>query len=385
MNAKSIVTRLLDAAGITPDGSAPYDIHINNEQFYTEALHKGSLGLGESYMKGYWDSEALDEFFARILSARLDEKIKRDLGFRMQILLARLFNFQRPNKAVENGSRHYDLGNDLFELMLDKRLTYTCAFWEGARNLDEAQENKLDLTCRKLNLRPGMHVLDIGCGWGSFAQFAASKYGVKVTGVTISKEQVALAKEKCKGLPVDIRLTDYRALDEKFDAIVSLGMFEHVGYKNYRTYMEVAHRCLKDNGLFLLHTIGGNVANAFTDRWLNKYIFPNAMIPTMGLIGQSFEDLFVMEHWQNFGVDYDRTLLAWYENVQRNWDRLKSKYDQRFFRMWKYYLLSCAGSFRARTSQLWQMVLSKEGVPGGYKFKNRATVPGYATVTGNVV
>ncbi|RFS26587.1 cyclopropane fatty acyl phospholipid synthase [Chitinophaga silvatica] len=382
MNAKSIVTHLLSSAGITINGNAPFDLKVHDNRFFTEAITKGSLGVGESYMKNYWDCEAVDEFFTKLLLANLDNKIKKDFAFKAQILLARLTNLQRPDKSFENGSHHYDIGNDLFERMLDKRLTYTCAFWDNAATLDEAQENKLDLTCRKLNLRPGMHVLDIGCGWGSFAHYAAAQYGVRVTGITISQEQVALGKERCKGLPVDIRLMDYRALNEEFDAIVSLGMFEHVGYKNYRTYMEVAHRCLKDNGLFLLHTIGGNVPNAFTDRWLDKYIFPNAMIPTMGLIGQSFEGLFVMEHWQNFSVDYDKTLLAWYNNVLGNWDRLKSKYDQQFFRMWKYYLLSCAASFRARKSQLWQMVLSKNGVAGGYRFKNAKSVsPKYLSAT----
>ena len=370
MNAKSIVTRLLSTAGITINGSAPGDIRVLDDQFYVDALNRGSLGVGEAYMKNYWDSKSLDDFFTKVLLARLDEKVKKDLSFKAQVFLARLTNLQRPDKSFDNGSRHYDIGNDLFELMLDKHLTYTCAFWDNAKTLDEAQENKLDLTCRKLNLRPGMHVLDIGCGWGSFAKFAATGYGVKVTGITISKEQMVLAKERCKGLPVEIRLMDYRALDEQFDVIVSLGMFEHVGYKNYRTYMEVAQRSLKDNGLFLLHTIGGNVPNAFTDAWLNKYIFPNAMIPTIGLIGKSLEGLFVMEHWQNFSVNYDRTLMAWHDNIVKNWDKLKARYDQRFFRMWKYYLLSCAASFRARKSQLWQIVLSKNGVPGGYRFKN---------------
>ena len=365
---KDIIIRLLSTAGVMVNGSNPWDIQVYDDVFYKEVLRNGSLGLGETYMAHYWDCNSLDDFFARILKANLDIRTGKSPGFKAAILLARILNYQTPSKAYHNGHRHYDIGNDLFESMLDKRMTYTCAFWDKARNLDEAQENKLDLACRKLKLEPGMRVLDIGCGWGSFAGFAAEKYGVKVTGITISNEQAALAKERYKDLPVDIRLMDYRLLHEKYDAIVSLGMFEHVGYKNYKRYMQVVHRCLKKEGLFLLHTIGGNSAHTFTDQWLNKYIFPNAMIPTVRLIGQFIEGLFVMEHWQNFSVDYDKTLLAWHSNILQHRDKLKAKYDPVFFRMWKYYLLSCAGSFRARKSQLWQIVLSPAGVPGGYRF-----------------
>lgn len=365
---KEIVTHLLSSAGITVNGQQPWDIQVHDDIFYKTVLHNGSLGLGESYMHQQWDCERPDEFFARVLRANLDVAVRKSVSFQAEILVARLLNFQTSSRAYRNGSAHYDIGNDLFEAMLDKRMTYTCGFWEKAHTLDEAQEYKLELSCRKLQLQPGMHVLDIGCGWGSFARYAAEHYGVKVTGITISREQAELAAARCKGLPVDIRLTDYRAVHEPFDAIVSLGMFEHVGYKNYGTYLQMVHRCLKEDGLFLLHTIGGNAANPFTDRWLNKYIFPHAMIPTIRLIGQFIEGLFVMEHWQNFSVNYDRTLMAWYDNVVQHWDQLKSRYDPTFFRMWKYYLLSCAGSFRARKSQLWQIVLSKNGVPGGYQF-----------------
>lgn len=364
---KSIVSQLLSAVGITVNGSQPWDIQVHNDRFYSAALVSGSLGLGESYMAGWWDCLKLDDFFSRVLRGELDKAVRQNLKLKMNILLSRILNRQNVSMAYRNGSRHYDIGNDLFMNMLDKRMVYTCAFWERAGNLDEAQEHKLDLTCRKLNLKAGMHVLDVGCGWGSFAKFAAEKYRVKVTGITISKEQAELGRERCKGLPIEIRLMDYRALEGKFDAIVSLGMFEHVGYKNYVTYMQTIHRSLKDDGLFLLHTIGSNGSSTFTDPWINKYIFPHSLIPGIRQIGQAIEDLFVMEHWQNFSIDYDKTLMAWYRNITRNWDQLKERYDQTFFRMWKYYLLSCAGSFRARNNQLWQIVLSKKGVPGGYK------------------
>jgi cyclopropane-fatty-acyl-phospholipid synthase len=251
--------------------------------------------------------------------------------------------------------------------MLDKRMIYSCAFWKNASTLDEAQEAKLDMVCRKLELKPGMRVLDIGCGWGGMAQFAAKNYGVEVLGVTISKEQASLARERCQGMPIEIRLQDYRSIDDTFDRILSLGMFEHVGYKNYRTFMNKARNLLKEEGLFLLHTIGSNTSRKTTDCWIQHYIFPNSMIPSAKQIAGSMEGLFVLEDWHNFGADYDKTLMHWFDNFRSSWNALKKNYDERFFRMWKYYLLSCAGTFRARSNQLWQIVLSPKGIPGGYR------------------
>ena len=265
------------------------------------------------------------------------------------------------------GEKHYDIGNDLYRAMLDKRLTYTCGCWKDAKDLNEAQEAKLDLVCKKIGLKGGQRVLDIGSGWGSFIGYAAEKYGASALGVTISKEQKELADALYKNISIKTLLQDYRDINEKFDHIVSLGMFEHVGYKNYRTFMKVAHNALKDDGLFLLHTIGGNQSAMGGDPWLNKYIFPNGMLPSIAQIGKSIEGLFVMEDWHNFGDDYYKTLMAWHKNFEDNWNKIKSNYNERFYRMWRYYLLSCAGSFRARKNQLWQIVLSKKGVNGRYK------------------
>jgi cyclopropane-fatty-acyl-phospholipid synthase len=250
--------------------------------------------------------------------------------------------------------------------MLDKRKAYTCGYWKNARNLDEAQEAKLDLVCRKLNLKPGQKILDIGCGWGCFAKFAAEKYGVSVTGVTVSKEQINLGRKLCAGLPVEMLLQDYRDIKGIFDHIVSIGMFEAVGYKNYRSFMKLVSDHLKDNGLFLLHTIGTNVSAKTTDKWIDKYIFPNGMMPSIQQIGAAIEKIFIMEDLHNFGTYYDKTLMAWFENFDNNWSKLKPKFDERFYRMWKYYLLMCAGSFRARANQLWQIVLSKKSINDGY-------------------
>jgi cyclopropane-fatty-acyl-phospholipid synthase len=370
LKAKKIIENLLTTADVRINGDRPWDIRVRNEKLYSRILARGSLGLGESYMDGWWDCYQLDEFFFRILRNELDEKVKWNWPLFWGALASKIFNRQARSQAFTIGEKHYDIGNDLYKAMLDKRLTYTCGYWNSpagqAKNLDEAQEAKLDLVCRKISLKPGQEVLDIGSGWGSFIGLAAEKYGAKALGITVSKEQKALADKLYKNLPVETRLEDYRDISGKFDHLVSLGMFEHVGYKNYRIFMKVAHKALKDGGLFLLHTIGGNCSAGSMDPWIGKYIFPNSIIPSIKQIGKSIEGLFVMEDWHNFSVDYDKTLMAWYENFEGNWDKIKSNYDEKFYRMWKYYLLSCAGSFRARKNQLWQIVLSKKGVPGGY-------------------
>jgi len=357
---------ILKVADIKIDGSRPWDMHVHNDQFYPNIFSGGSVAFGEAYMDGWWDAEHLDKFFDKIFKSKLEKAIKK-WDFLWDAMKAKLFNAQRSTKAFNIGEKHYDIGNDLYKAMLDRRMVYTCAYWENASSLDEAQEAKLDLVCRKIGLKSGDRVLDIGCGWGSFCKFAAERYGAEVVGITVSKEQVELAKKECAGLPVEIRLQDYRDVHEEFDHIISLGMFEHVGYKNYRLYMEVVDRCLKEGGLFLLHTIGGNVSSTRTDPWIDKYIFPDAMLPSTTQITKAFKGLFVLEDWHNFGTNYDKTLMAWYENFEKHWPELKSKYDERFYRMWKFYLLSSAGSFRSRKNQLWQIVLSKNGRPGGYE------------------
>jgi len=359
---------IFSLAGIEVNGPNPWDIQIYNKDFYKRALSEAELGIGESYMDGWWECEKIDELIFRVIRARLDEKVKRKISIIFNILLAKVFNLQSKKRAFIIGEKHYDLGNDLFRNMLDKRMNYSSAYWKNADNLDAAQENKLELICKKLNLEPGMKVLDIGCGWGAFGKYAAEKYNVETIGITVSKEQASLGKEMCKGLPIEIRLQDYREVSDKFDHIVSVGMIEHVGYKNYRTYFQVANRCLKDDGLFLLHTIGDVKSLKTADAWTVKYIFPNGVQPSVSQLGKAIEGLFVMEDWHNFGADYDKTLMAWYKNFNASWDKIKENYSERFYRMWKYFLLSSAGAFRARSkSQLWQIVLSKKGVIGGYK------------------
>ena len=368
---KKTVTDLFESVDIQVNGSRPFDIQVHNELFYSRVLSGKSLGLGESYMDGWWDCESLDQFCYQMLRGRIDKQVKvKNPAFLAHVLKAYFLNAQSKKRAYIVGEEHYDTGNDLFSLMLDQGMNYSCGYWENADNLDQAQINKLDLVCRKLHLKPGMKVLEIGCGWGGFAKYAAENYGVSVHGVTVSKEQMDYAERSCIGLETKFEMKDYRELNAKYDAIVSIGMFEHVGYKNYRNYMEVAQRCLEGEGLFLLHTIGRNTPSRSTDPWTNKYIFPNGMIPSPAQISKSLQGLFVVEDWHNFGQYYDPTLMAWNENFQKNYESLKDKYDQRFKRMWQYYLLMCAGTFRARRNQLWQLVLSKKGLMGGYSYQD---------------
>lgn len=364
--ARHKLEALLAPADVKVGGDRPWDIQVYNDEFCARVLSEGSMGLGESYMDGWWDCAKLDDFFYRILRAGLHDKIKPWIEV-FRALKGRLANLQRPSRAYQIGQHHYDMGNTLFKCMLDRRLIYSCGYWENATSLDEAQETKLDLVCQKLRLQPGMRVLDIGCGWGGTAKFIAEKYQAEVVGITVSEEQTRFGKELCRGYAVDIRLQDYRSLRGKFDRVLSIGMFEHVGHKNYVSFMHKVKTCLKDDGLFLLHTIGGNRSVFHVDPWIQRYIFPNYMLPSSRQICSAIEGLFVFEDWHNFGADYDKTLMQWFRNFDTNWNILKNQYDDRFYRMWKYYLLSCAGASRARTHQLWQIVLSPGGVPGGYR------------------
>ncbi|MGH8371659.1 MAG: cyclopropane fatty acyl phospholipid synthase [Gammaproteobacteria bacterium] len=363
---KRKLIQLLEGTGIQLDGPEPWDIQIHDPRLYGRVLAHGSLGLGESYMDGWWDAEDLDGFIYRLLGADLDERVHTwdDI---LHALHARLSNLQNPSRAFEVGQRHYDMGNALYKCMLDQRMVYSCGYWKHATDLDVAQEAKLELIFRKLGLKPGMRVLDIGCGWGGALKLAAERYGIEGVGVTISEQQAAYAREICADLPIEIRLQDYRLLHLKFDRIISVGMFEHVGVKNYRTYMQIVQRCLQPDGLFLLHCIGNNYSVSTTDPWIDRYIFPNGMLPSVRQVGEAIEHLFVMEDWHNFSANYDRTLMAWRHNFESHWDELKQEYSSMFYRMWRYYLSVSAATFRARKAQLWQVVLSPRGVKGGYE------------------
>ncbi len=248
--------------------------------------------------------------------------------------------------------------------MLDKRMIYSCGYWKNVSTLNDAQEQKLRLVFEKLMLKPGMSVMDIGCGWGGAARYAAENYGVSVKGITVSTEQAKIARELCAGLPVTIDVIDYRDLQGSFDRIYSIGMFEHVGYKNYRAYFETVSRCMKPDGITLLHTIGSQKPCTNGYQWSCKYIFPNSMLPSASQIAENYEGLFTLEDWHVFTYDYFLTLKAWHENFEKQWPNLQSRYNEKFHRMWRYYLLSFAGAFHARSIELWQVLLSKNGIMG---------------------
>jgi cyclopropane-fatty-acyl-phospholipid synthase len=363
---REVITNLAARAGVEINGDDPWDIQVRNDNFYPRVMTQLYLGLGESYMDGWWDAPKLDEFFFRVLRAGLEKELV-NWRIAMHYVRAAIFNYQTKSRSVKVAQQHYDVGNKLYEHMLGKTMAYTCGYWKNAKTLDEAQEAKFELVCKKIGLQPGMKVLDLGCGFGGFLKYAAEHYKISGVGINISKEQIKFAKESTQGLPLEFKLIDYREAQGKFDRVVSIGLTEHIGHKNYRDFLTIVHDRLGDDGLFLLHTIGSNKSTTATDPWTNKYIFPNGHLPSISQLGSAMEGLFVMEDWHNFGADYDKTLMAWHENFATNWDKIKRDYDQRFFRMWSYYLLSCAGSFRARKIELWQVVLSKKGVLGGYR------------------
>ena len=360
---KKIVAELLGSVGIQINGSNPYDIIIYNEKFYDRVLSLKNLGLGEAYMDGWWDCERLDDFFCRILSEGLESKVGGSWRLIGPLLRANLFNMQSVARSRMIADLHYNLDNEMFLSFLDKYNQYSCGYFLGCEDLAQAQINKMNMIAAKLNLSPSDHVLDIGFGWGGLAKYISETVGCHVTGINISSEQIKYARESLKESRVKIFNCDFREISGTFNKILSVGMFEHVGYKNYRTFMMTVHKSLEDGGVFLLHTIGSNTSSVKTDPWINKYIFPNGMLPSLTQIAQSLEGLFVIEDLHNLGPHYDKTLMAWNSNFQNAWPELSKRYDARFKRMWEYYLLSCAGAFRARYNQLWQLVLTKPGCP----------------------
>lgn len=373
-------TELFASAGIQVDGPAPHDIQVNDRRFYRRFLSGGRTGIGESYMDGWWDCERLDEMFFKIFSAQklIVSHIQTPETLAM-IFLGKMLPHGSLLRSHEIGEHHYDIGNELYVRMLDPYMMYSCGVWEDdVQTLADAQQTKLKRLCEKLQLEAGMRVLDIGCGWGGFAKFAIENYGVTVEGISVSRAQIDYAKRFCAGLAAEFRYQDYRHLQGEYDRIISIGMFEHVGKRYFRTYMEKVHACLSEDGLFVLHTIGFDTSD-FKNPWLQKYIFPGCYVPSLKHIGDAYEGLFVLEHVENIGHNYNNTLLHWFENFVDGWPDIRNhspeKYDDRFYRMWKYYLLSNAPGFRARKIQVWQFVFSRSGVKGGYRLPKAGSSP----------
>ena len=281
-------------------------------------------------------------------------------------------NLQSVRRALQVAEHHYDLGNALYERVLGESMGYSSAYYrDGAADLTAAQYAKFDVICRKLGLTKGMKVLEIGCGWGTFAAYTSRTYGVEVLGVTVSKEQLAYAKERCAGLPVSFYFGDYRTLPKElegtFDRAVSIEMIEAVGARNLGAYMDVARRMLTSTGEFLIRAI---VGNGVPDVWLSTRIFPNGVLPSLRQLAASAEGRFRLASYESFGGDYDKTLMAWDERFRAAWPEIRALtspggtalYDERFYRMWRYYLLVCAGAFRVRKIDVAHLVLSKVGI-----------------------
>ena len=355
---------LFDIADIRVGGDRPWDIHVSNSEFFARCFANPSLGLGESWMEGWWECERLDEMFLRAGRANLQKHMK--ISDAALLLLAKMFFRPSKDDSSQYGRDHYELGTELFRRMLGERMAYSCGYWKDASNLDEAQENKLDLIAAKLGFEPGQRVLDIGCGWGGMLRYFAEKYGINGVGVTISEDQYIQGNELCADLPVEIRLLDFKDLEDKFDRIYSVEMIGHLHPKKYRGFMEQIKRSLGPGGLFLLQTMGCDRSDIKTDPWIEKYIFPDSHLPTASRIAKASEGHLVLEDWHCFSQDYDRTFSAWNSNLIAARDEIGADQDQRVFRVWEYYLCACASGFRAGVNRLWQIVYSSADNPGHY-------------------
>jgi cyclopropane-fatty-acyl-phospholipid synthase len=382
--AEDVVTNLLAAADIHVGGGRPWDIRVYDPRFFVRVLAFGTLGFGESYMDGWWDCDALDEMCDRAIRAELEKHFEFRLPNLWALLTALLVNRQTQRLSQKVGRVHYDLSNDFFEAMLDPNMQYSCALFDNGDDLAAAQLRKLDWICQRLRLEPGLRLLDIGCGWGGLARYAARHYNCEVVGITISREQFHYAQRWCRGLDVEIQFCDYREkIAGEFDRVVSIGMVEHVGPKNYRTYFRAAADSLADDGLFLCQGIAGDSARLYLDPWIERYIFPNSLLPSAARLAYAAEGVFILEDIRNIGPNYDPTLLAWERNFQRAWPRFADRYGERFRRMWRFYLLSCAGAFRARSMQVFSILLSKQSAAAGTNISDqKKLVSSFQTDTG---
>lgn len=340
------------------------DIVVHDPSMWVDWADRGILAIGESYMEKKWDSPHVDQVMAKLAAMPSETKRKLFSSWKTRLLLsiAILFNQQRREKELEVAEKHYDLGNEFFRSWLDKNMQYSCGYWKNVSTLDEAQLAKMRMIGKKLQLKPGMTVLDIGCGWGGLARFLIKEYGVKVTGINISKEQI----QWCRSISIAEGLQEsfhslnqsYRDLEGKWDRIVACGMLEHVGPKNYHEFFDICKRCLADDGIMLLQTIGANISKkVLNDRWLTRYIFPHGTLPSIAQIAKASEKKLIIEDLRNFGPDYDKTLMAWHSTFMKVKDDLQM--SEMFIRMWEFYLLYCASGFRERKSQLWQFVFTK--------------------------
>jgi cyclopropane-fatty-acyl-phospholipid synthase len=376
MDAKKFSHRVLSRAGITVNGCHAWDIQVHDEQFFDCLYRSASEGLGDSYVQGFWDSDDLTETLGRFIAIGGRSALKGPIAHNMQTTES------EQKKSLEVVDSHYESKNGLYSNMLDPYMQYSCALWDDdTHNLQEAQIKKMRLIGQKLELQPGDHVLDIGCGWGGLPKFLSETFGCRVTGINLAEHHIDYANQRMAHNKVKVIKQDYRDLTEKYDKIYCIGVSEHFGLNNYKQFMQIVHDQLNPGGIFLLHTIGENVTRPKADTWITKNIFPNGYIPSLSLISQCAEGLFITEDVHNFNTSYEKTLLAWDANFQRNWNlirKLHPELDTRdFYRMWRYYLNFCAGGFRKRCTQLYQIVFTRIQDRRNYKTPtyNYAQIP----------
>lgn len=342
-----------------------FKLRIKTKEALKSLLIDMSLGFGEGYMNGDIEVEGdLNQVVRVGLSyIKLQKRTRQSL---FNIFKLNILQSNSRKAAKQNISHHYDLGNDFYRLWLDLKMIYSCAYFRNDHDsLEQAQMQKIDMCCRKLQLKPNERLLDIGCGWGSLLINAAKNFGVQGTGITLSKEQLEYGRQQVsqEGLEdrVHLEYLDYRELaqlNKTFDKIVSVGMFEHVGKANMKHFLENARKVLRPGGLLLLHTIG-KTAEEPTDSWIRKYIFPGGYLPDLGSIlhntthlGLDFIDC------ENIRVHYSKTLDKWGKRFERNEKRIRTMFDDRFFRMWRFYLTSCSASFLHGGMHVFQLLFS---------------------------
>lgn len=349
------------------DPSTKY-ILIKNDACFDKMFQKGELGTAESYMDGDWESNDLEYVLYTILDnhGSIVEKLKSQSWWLFYAFFVtqykRFFSKNTLITSKQNIKMHYDVGNDLYEKMLGQHMQYTCAYFHRPdMTLDEAQEAKMALIAKKLDLQPGMKVLDIGCGFGHMVNYIATRYDVQITGINISEAQLSHAKANFSRNNVRFLLQDYRDVDEKYDRIYSIGMIEHVGKANYPVYFDKCFDCLNDDGLILVHTITYSerlwISNE-TNSFIMKYIFPESELPHVSDFLQAYNNRWQLEDFQNFGMSYAKTLRSWRKNIG-NWEGL-DEYDERFRKMWNFYLQEMAAMFHHKTAGLGQFVFTKK-------------------------
>lgn len=355
---KLTLTTLLREANIEPNGASPWDPQIKDERFYRTVLLRGSVGLGDAYLNGWWECADISGFILRIIKSGIHLRVPR-VDIFLRRLRFGLIDAQNRIRSKRVAELHYDEDPYIFEVMLGSTNSYTCARWKGVITLDAAQQQKMDLLCKKAGLSSGMTVLDIGSGWGGFLAYAAERYQVRGIGLTISKTQLDYARKRYGNLPVEFRLQDYRDFVGGVDAVVSICVIEHVGSDHYREYFQKVRETLtREDGFFAMQCILACDTQARMDPWTEKHIFPNGILPTLERIENAVEGILHIVDREFFRDDYVRTFSAWYENLVRNKNAIIARCGVRYFRKYEYYLCLYIAGFGSGRIDVGQFVLS---------------------------